>query len=296
MRRRNLFFGVIAILFLGLVFGCEDNSQSNLDDELGKAGKVVVKLTDAPFPSDLVAEANVTVDWVKLGKTSETNGAGKKTDDDNFFVINLEENSTFNLLELSNGITTIIGEAEIPTGEYNEIRLHIVDAGIILTDGSEFALKVPSGDTSGLKIKIRPSLFIVQDAVSEVLLDFDVSRSFKSKGNFKDNKGKKKVNGFNFKPVVRAVNMTEAGEISGLVTDAADVFVEDALITLLSGTDTVTTAITSKDGYYAVIGIPEGTYTVSCEKESYVGQQVENVNVVNGEVTEQNFVLEESTE
>ena len=148
----------------------------------------------------------------------------KKTGDDNFFVINLEENSTFNLLELSNGITTIIGEAEIPTGEYNEIRLHIVDAGIVLTDGTVFDLKVPSGDTSGLKIKIRPSLFIVNDAVSEVLLDFDVSRSFKSKGNFKDNKGKKKVNGFNFKPVVRAVNLTEAGEISGLVTDAADAF------------------------------------------------------------------------
>ena len=78
MRRRNLFFGVITILFLGLMIGCEDNSQSNLDDELGQAGKVVVKLTDAPFPSDLVAEANVTVDWVKLGKTNETNGAGQE--------------------------------------------------------------------------------------------------------------------------------------------------------------------------------------------------------------------------
>jgi hypothetical protein len=83
----------------------------------------------------------------------------------------------------------------------------------------------------------------------------------------------------------------ETGDIFGVVKDTLGVAVEDALLTLLSGTDTVTTALSSEEGYYKMTGIPEGYYTLDCEKEGYDKQSVDSVLVETGVETEQNFEL-----
>lgn len=293
---KTKFPGILILLFSGLIFGCSDNLTN--EDENGnpvKSGKgtVVLKLTDAPFPADLVAEANVTIDWIRLLET-ETDEMEDEEEDEykpSTVLLELEEELTFNLLELSNGVTAVLTESdEIPTGIYKEIRLHIVDAGIVLKDGTEFDLKIPSGSSSGLKIKVEPFLEVEEGAYSEVLLDFDVSRSFVMRGNM--NHGIGKVNGFIFKPVVRAVAQVEsnAGEISGVVIDTLGNVIENAQLTLTAGEDTITSAQIDEDGYYAMIGVLAGDYTLQCERDEFISQS-ESVSVEAGGITTLDFIL-----
>lgn len=293
--------GLITLLFIGFLMGCQDLSETenNLDLENKGKGTVVIKMTDAPFPSSLVAEANVTIDWIKLYRNTademEEEGDGENEEemenDLSVVLVEFDEPLTFNLLELSNGVTATLAEVDVSAGTYHEIRMHVIDAGIILNDGTEFDLKVPGGSASGLKIKINPPLEIDGGSFAEVLLDFDVSRSFVMRGNI-NHLGKGKINGFIFKPVIRAVAhvQTTTGEISGTVTDFTDTPVEDALLTLIADGDTVTSSITSEEGNFVMIGIPAGDYSLVCAKEGYVSQD-SSLSVAAGQTTEQNFVL-----
>jgi hypothetical protein len=297
---------IIAVILFGFIIGC---NETIFNDENPKSGRVVIRLTDAPFPADMVAEANITIDWIKLLKEdtgeedletendddneeengTEKNGEAENDDDDSAPVlIELEEEMTYNLLELSNGKTSIIAEAEVPAGVYREIRLHVVDASIMLKDSTWFDLKVPSGDASGLKIKIDPRLEVDGVSTAELLLDFDVSRSFVLRGNMKF--GYDKVVGFIFKPVVRAVATMVSGEIFGVVSDTTGTVMKDASLTLLSGTDTVTTALTDDKGYYAIVGLLSGDYSLTCILEEYE-EEKEELYLGVGESKEQNFEL-----
>lgn len=285
-------FSGIVLLFaaMGLIAGCSQTDDSDFETEPGN-GYVVLKLTDAPFPADMVAEANITVDWIQMLRydgENEQEGQEIHESDSVHVMFELEDTVTYNLLELNNGVTAILSEQEVPAGDYDEIRMHIVDANIVLNDGTEYDLKVPSGDASGLKIKLNPYLSVEDGSYAEVLLDFDVSRSFVVRGNL----SKGKVNGFIFKPVIRAVAnvQTTTGEIEGIVSDTTDALLEDALLTLLSGEDTVITAITDSVGFYAMIGMAPGDYTLVCYKDDFEEQEKE-VTVQKGVVTEQDFEL-----
>ena len=133
-----------------------------------------------------------------------------------------------------------------------------------------------------------PYLNLEDGGYAEVLLDFDVSRSFVVRGNI--NKGK--VNGFIFKPVVRAVAnvQTAAGEVNGIVSDTTGVVLDDALLTLMSGEDTIASAITDTAGFYAMIGIGPGDYTLFCDKDSFEIAE-EDISIEAGMVTVQDFEL-----
>jgi hypothetical protein len=279
---------VLAILVSGFIISCQDNDKDDLGlDSKGKA-TVVFKITDAPFPASQVEEAYVTVDWIKLlkaGMEEEFNEEETESEEASFVLVELEEPATFNLLELRNGLTAVMAEMELPAGSYTEIRLHVLNAGIILKDGTSFPLKIPSGDASGLKLKMTPELTLEDGDYAEVLCDFDVSRSFVMQGNINN------IQGFIFKPVVRVVAHveTEAGEISGTVTGADDSPVENASLTLLKGEEEVTTALTSEEGFYAIIGILPGEYTLKL----VVGEIIKTVEVTveAGKVTIKDFEL-----
>lgn len=296
--RKMKFWGIVLPVLIGMiVFSCEQSADVQLQNK--KSGVLTVKITDAPFPSDLVAEANITIDMVTLKKSDlnmdESNAESDTSSmsDTTAFIVLSEETQTINLLDLSNGVTKVLSENEIPAGNYNEIRLHVVDAGIKLNDGREYDLKVPSGNASGLKIKIKPTLQITEGMYGQVLIDFDVSRSFNAIGNDHSKNG---IKGFHFKPVVRGVNMTVTSGISGIVSDTSKVNLQGATILLLSEGDTLTSALSAEDGHYAIIGVPEGTYSMECTHVDYDTLKVDNVEVLSGEITEQNFVLTKKEE
>jgi len=280
------FFGIILALALLGIYSCE-KVVTDLPNENSKSGTVIVSITDAPFPYDMVEEANITIDWIKLHKIDSVLVDGE-IDSDSDFVM-LEKDTTLNLIELSNGITAVMSELEVPAGTYNEIRFHITEASVkILDDTTTYRLKIPGGGASGLKVKIKPWLEVEEGVISEVLLDIDVNRSYKIIGNAK---GKKGIKGFMFKPVVRAVNLSSAGKVEGMVTNEDGDNIKHAMITLLSGTDTISSTKSTVGGYYAIIGVPDGTYTMECEREGYNTEIAENVVVEIGSVTQQDFIL-----
>jgi hypothetical protein len=290
MKRIVRLLGCAALIFLAaaIITSCQDNVKDDLGlNSKGKA-TVIFKVTDAPFPASQVEEAYVTVDWIKLlkaGMEEEYTEEETESEEASFVLVELEEPATFNLLELRNGLTEVLAEMELPVGIYTEVRLHVIEAGILLKDGTAFPLKIPSGDSSGLKLKMKPELTLTEGEVVEVLFDFDISRSFVMKGSINN------ILGFNFKPVVRAVAhvVTETGEISGTVTDADENAIEEVTVVLLKGEEEITTAITSEEGFYAMIGILPGTYTLKVVAGD-VTKEVE-VTVEAGKVTTKDFEL-----
>jgi hypothetical protein len=292
MKHLKLFAGFL-ILSAMILVSC--TKEENLIPE--NKGRLNVYLTDAPFPIGLVEHAFVTIDRVEVRQRIETEG---EEDEENFIVI-AQEAMEFDLLQLTNGITTQLAMADLEPGSYDMIRLHVVDARIVLTDGNDYDLKVPSGSSSGLKIKIEPAISIVEGQTSDVLLDFDISKSFVAKGNVKGGQ----ILGFNFKPVVRGIYMGAAGRIQGTVTDAGGQPLENAWVKLLvpvTGTASVTeegdgednvlvSAYTDASGNYKLIGLPEGIYSMECELEGFSSLITEEIEVKAGILTTVNFTL-----
>lgn len=276
---------VLSTILFGILFivACSDSETTNFAEG---NGKVNVYLTDAPFPIDLVSQTIVTIDRVEIRKQeNDTTEAS--------FITIMEEPFEVDLLTLSNGITEQLASIELEAGTYDMMRMHVTDSKVILTDGTEFDLKIPSGTSSGLKIKIEPALSVESGQTSDVLLDFDVSKSFVAKGNWKGGK----LNGFNFKPVVRCVLLDRAGRIEGIVTDTANVVLPNTSVNLWTEVNDIeedsilSTAFTDDMGQYKLIGIPEGTYYMTAVLDSFMTDTIWNVDVLKGESTQIDFKL-----
>ena len=53
----------------------------------------------------------------------------------------------------------------------------------------------------------------------------------------------------------------------------------------------VSTTLTDEDGFYALIGLLEGSYTVRTTKTDHDTVSVSDISVIPGNITEQDFVL-----
>jgi hypothetical protein len=271
---KKLFFTFLAATLVLIFNGC---NKTNDDGN----GRLVVKVTDAPFPVNFIESATVTIIKVEIRK------AGDGISDGNPFTVLWEGSETFNLLELRNGVAEELLDLEIPAGEYNLIRLYVDEASLKVKDGDNFNLKVPSGRQTGIKIFIRPGLVVEGGLTTELLLDFDLSGSFVMRGNIDSPAG---IKGFIFKPVIRAVNNSTAGRLEGKVTDKNNAKIKAASIIVKQDT-VVASAIADTMGYYAIIGLPSGTYSVLAAKENFDTVKVDGVKIVGGNRTILDFIL-----
>lgn len=173
---------------------CSDSSGTG-------TGLLTVRLTDAPFPFDDVARVDVYVIRVDA-KTAATTAAdaADEADHNGWTTITDAPIGLINLLELNNGKTINLGAAILTTGNYRSFRL------ILDTDQSTITLKddptnppifFPSAGQTGIKVILDEPIQLTEDGTA-MTLDFDIGRSFVMRGNTA-------ANGFNFKPVIRAV-------------------------------------------------------------------------------------------
>jgi hypothetical protein len=280
---KKIFAGILAAAFVMIFTGCsKDNGY----------GRLVINMTDAPFPIDLVESATVTITKVEIRK------AGDGISDGTPFMTlweNSEEPKEFSLLELQNGVVAELLDLEIPAGEYNQIRLYVDEAGLELKeDGGNFTVKVPSGQQTGIKIFIEPGLIVEGGLTSELLLDFDLSNSFLMQGNTDTPAG---IKGFHFKPVIRAVNNSTAGVLEGTViekvSESETVNIEGALITVKQGDEDITTALTDADGNYSIV-LTSGTYSVKVSKDGYDAVTTDDVIIVAGNKTAVDLTLQKT--
>ncbi len=154
------------ITFTAIVvfISCSKDSSNNPTSTLQ------IRLTDAPTAFDEVnveiKEVNVKFSddslsndgWVKLATTS----------------------GIYNLLGLQNGVDTLIASSPLPQGEVKEIRLVLGSNNTVKDNGTIYPLTIPSGSTSGLKIKISKKL---NASLETLLIDFDAALSVKKEGS-----------------------------------------------------------------------------------------------------------------
>ena len=237
-RRRSAF---VAVAGLMLAAACSDDGTLPKLGGSSETGTVLVKLTDAPFPTDQVKSVDIFVVRVD-GRVSDVSDADADQDLDNKGSTGWRTIATpgasFDLLSLQNGASATLGSAPLGVGTYSGLRL-IIDVsqssvtlkdGTKLTGGSNPGIVFPSAGRSGLKINLTKPLTVVGGATTTLLVDFDVANSFVLRGNTI------LQNGLLFKPT-----------ITGSVIDAATV---NASIRLANATDVAldlvqgTTAVT----------------------------------------------------
>jgi len=243
-------------------------------------GKLVLKITDDPFNINYVESATITINKIEIRKAGQNEAAS--------FIVLSEDTLTFDLLKLRNGVTSELFNLDIPQGDYDLIRLCIDQASLKIKDQAHaYKVKVPGGNQTGIKISIGPAITVEGGLTSELLLDFDLSKSFVMRGNMSHSAG---VNGFIFKPCIRAVNNTTAGRIEGMVKDTAMLMIVNAKVWVVKDTIMATT-FTDTLGRYAFIGIPAGTYSIFANKENYDTTGYNSINVIKGNKTVQDFIL-----
>ncbi len=133
---------------------------------------------------------------------------------------------TYNLLELINGLTAVLGGDELTAATYHQVRLiigkkaqsennilgnpHPFANYIILNDGLDTVeqLKIPSGFQTG--IKLVHNFQVLENQTVELVLDFDACRSVVETGGGK----------FLMKPTIKILETEDKVAVFGDVTEA----------------------------------------------------------------------------
>jgi hypothetical protein len=207
-------------------------SLNNCREDAGvKRARMVLKLTDSPANYQ-----EVNIDF-QSAEVHISGGAGWVT---------LKSNAgIYNLLDLTNGIDTVIASADLPAGKISQLRLILGPNNSIKDNGQLYPLETPSSQQSGLKLNIHAEL--IDGVTYTLLLDFDAARSVIKTGNGK----------YQLKPVIRTLTDPLDGAISGSVTPVSSI----PAIFAITGTDTTGT-FPDAMGNFLIRGLVAGTYDV----------------------------------
>jgi hypothetical protein len=211
---RHTLVATVALGALAFVAACSDSVSSPTSGN----GKMIVRLTDAPFLTDSLKSVDIFVVRVE-GRASDVseNDADKDLDDGSKagWKVLASPNASYNLLALQNGVSTSLGETALEAGTYNGFRF-IIDpskSSITLKNGVKLTspnVTFPSASKSGIKIVLKDPVKIVGGATTTLLVDFDVNESFVMRGNSIEK------NGLLFKPVIKA-SVTDAATVNATV-------------------------------------------------------------------------------
>jgi hypothetical protein len=203
MRWVNL---VPALALVGAGVACSDGSGP--PEGMSRAR---VLLTDAPFPFDAVKRVDVYIVSVAAATTADTSGGAE-------WITIAEPRARFDLLALQGGQATLIGEGDLPAAQYAAVRLVIdVDSSsVTLADGTPAVVDWQgSGEKTLYALVEQPLALFTPGTEMEVVLDFDVGRSFLPAYGFALNDLQ-----FLFIPWIRAVNEAGTGVVAGTIMGA----------------------------------------------------------------------------
>jgi len=218
------------------------------------SGTLRLALTDAPACG--YDEVNVTVEKIRVHQSSSA-GEGER----GWSEIVLATPRKINLLDLTNGALTELGETRLPAGTYTQLRLVLAanpgNPNVPLANsirlsaepegsGEEIPLKTPSGQQSGLKINVN--MTVEADQLADFVLDFDACKSVVVAG---------KSGNYNLKPVVRAILRTETGVIGEVLPAMAG-----AGVSLQLGGVPMRSTVADAAGNFRLSPVEPGTYTL----------------------------------
>lgn len=220
-RKRIAFLGIIMTIALALILGgCSAGTQT---------GSVELSITDAPLLGNDVVGVYITVQAIEF----------HLTDEEWMVMEEFEGPQTFNLMELTNGTSHLLGELVLPVGEYTQLRFILgapnqsEDGGTLTTvgswveigtdngvydDGTDKPLFVPSGAQTGYKATAGEPFTVPRNGTVAITADFDLRRAVVVRGS---------TGSYLLKPVLRLIVEGEAGTISG---DIATTSVETLMV------------------------------------------------------------------
>ncbi|MCB2378586.1 DUF4382 domain-containing protein [Hymenobacter sp. BT635] len=255
--------------------GCSKDNESDAQN----TSKLEVRLMDAPGDFNRVS-LDVQKIEVHLKEENDPNG----------WQLLPFTPQALNVLEYVNGRSALLVSTDFAPGDLKEIRLILGPNNTVTTrDGEVYTLKTPSGQTSGVKLKLDKAT-LRQGETFQLLLDFDVAKSIVERGNWKPGNDKKER--FLLKPVIRLVAQEIAGGIYGTVTPAAALPQILAIRSSITPADTFSTAADAS-GAYRFQGIPSGTYrveffptaTAPANQQAYRTATATGIVVVNNQAT-----------
>lgn len=238
-------------LFAVLISGCASE-----DD----VGHIKVMMVDSPAPYDAV---NIDLIGIEAHQASSDSNGG---------WISIGSNpGIYDLLTIRNGFGVIIADQNLPAGHYTQVRLLLGDRSTVVIDGVEHSLVVPSSMQTGLKLNHQ--FTIDPNVVYDLTLDFDAERSVVLTGNDQ----------FQLSPVIRLQATQSSGTISGTALPAESA----SAASIVVGMDTVSAYADTASGYFKLMAVPAGTYTLTIVPTTigYQDMALEAVTVVPGQDT-----------
>jgi len=184
-------FVLVAVLALGgyLYFSGRDTSSLSTSDEGTNTlptvkGRAVFSVTDVAANIENVNEVALTVN--KVEAQSAARG----------WVTVSDTTRKYNLLALkASGNLEVLADANLETGKYNQVRLHVSEVAVIEKNGTTKKAKLPSGE-----LKIVSGFTVEANKSASVVFDFLVDKSLHVTG-----KGE-----YIFAPVVKVESKSNA--------------------------------------------------------------------------------------
>ncbi len=246
---------IIYVLLASLVILGACNSSA---DE----GRIIVRLTDSPGDYEAV---NIDIVGVQVHRSMSNAESG---------WIDLDVNAgVYNLLDLTDGVETVIADSRIPAGQISQLRLVLGDNNTVVVDGVEYDIITPSAAKSGLKLIVDESL--LEGITYSLLLDFDAAKSIVKTGSMK----------YILKPVIKTVTEARDGAIEGTVLPS-DLSV--AIYAMVEDDTLGTTFSIENSSSFFLGGLEGGTYDVVFdpgETSGYLPSTITGVEVNLGEIT-----------
>ncbi|MES2155337.1 MAG: DUF4382 domain-containing protein [bacterium] len=206
MNHRTIGIALVATLAVTALAGCMSAS--------GSTGTASVFVKDAP--TDDVTHVYVTFSKVQLHQTdndsereeqereekerddesaranvSAAPGHGRiaisievqqdnDTDNESAWITVMDKPTTVDLLAFNGSASAFLGDADVPVGAYNQIRLTVDSASLTLKDGSTANVTVP-----GHNLRIKGHFTVDDGKETKLTIDFDLDRSLHQTGNGK---------------------------------------------------------------------------------------------------------------
>lgn len=241
---------LVAAAALAACGGGGSGSSEPMASPTAGTGTLRIALTDAPACG--FDHVYVTVEKVRIHGS-----ASAEASDSGWTDITLAAPQRIDLLALSNGAMTTLGQAQLPAGTYQQLRLVLspnsaanpLANSVVPTGGAEQAVDTPSAIQSG--IKLNANLTVAADKVADFAIDFDACKSFVRAGN----SGK-----ILLKPVLALIPMlSDAGmRIVGFVD--AGLANGGATVSVQSAGVPVRATPTDATGKFVLYPVPAGSY------------------------------------
>lgn len=261
MKTKHVFLGLMMFIATTMAMtSCKKSDSAQIP-----AGKqnLSLYLTDGPGFFDQVfvdiksiqvlvdttkdTRKNDTCNWDRLGAYIGSTFGNRK--DSGLVWTNLNINAgVYDILNLRNGVDTLLASTEIPKGAIRLIRIKIGSNNSVVKDSVTYPLYWPDNLPKYILIKLKghESEEYMPNKL-RLWLDFDVNRSIIVLNN----------NKFYLKPVFHFFIEKTTASVSGKVKpmDAK------AVLTLFNGTDTAY-ALPNRNGEFKMRGLKNGTYSL----------------------------------